>query len=182
MADTCDTCGHEKAMGRCWRLTCPTNGAPYGLLDLVADDLRVGGVAAVRVDGLKIERIDPMDLYIPPEAKSLDDLGPQPELMSREQMAERFGIGEKVQHVLKAPNNQRQHHCHWPGCGAQVKPAVWGCRKHWYMLPDHLRRLIWQTYRPGQEQSKTPSRAYVEAAQAVQKWIAENHPPERKLL
>lgn len=22
-------------MGRCWRLTCPENGAPYGLLDLV---------------------------------------------------------------------------------------------------------------------------------------------------
>ncbi len=22
-------------MGRCWRLTCPTNGAPYGLLELV---------------------------------------------------------------------------------------------------------------------------------------------------
>jgi hypothetical protein len=37
MAERCDLCGHEKAMGRCWRLTCPENGAPHGLLDLVTD-------------------------------------------------------------------------------------------------------------------------------------------------
>lgn len=169
-------------MGRCWRLTCPSNGAPYGLLDLVADDLRRGGVAAVRTDGLKIERIDPSDLYIPPEAKSLDDLGPQPKLMSREEMAAKFGIGEKVDHVLKAPNNDGRHHCHWPGCKAQVKPAVWGCKKHWFMLPKPLRDRIWAAYRPGQEQTKTPSRAYVEVAQEAQAWIAQHHPPQRTLL
>ncbi len=39
-----------------------------------------------------------------------------------------------------------------------------------------------RTFRPGQEESKTPSREYIEAARAVQDWIAENHPPERTLL
>lgn len=30
---------------------------------------------------------------------------------------------------------------------------------------------IWSTYRRGQEDTKTPSREYVEAAKAVQEWI-----------
>lgn len=42
------------------------------------------------------------------------------------------------------------------------------------MLPKQLRDLIWATYRPGQEVTKTPSIAYIHAAQQVQKWIAEN--------
>jgi hypothetical protein len=90
-------------------------------------------------------------------------------------------IGAKAQHVRQAPNTG-DHHCHWPGCPLQVKPAVWGCKKHWYMLPQALRNRIWRTYRSGQEQTKTPSREYVEAARAVRAWIEENHPPERKLL
>ena len=56
---------------------------------------------------------------------------------------------------------------------------MWGCRKHWYQLPDDLRREIWATYRPGQEISKTPSRAYVRAAQRVQEWIKANHAPAK---
>lgn len=69
------------------------------------------------------------------------------------------------------------HHCHWPGCDRTVPPAAWGCRKHWYMLPESLRRAIWAAFRPGQEVSKTPSPAYVEVAQQVQDWIAEHYPP-----
>jgi hypothetical protein len=37
----------------------------------------------------------------------------------------------------------RGHHCHWPGCEVPVPPAMWGCRRHWYMLPADIRRLIW---------------------------------------
>jgi hypothetical protein len=33
---------------------------------------------------------------------------------------------------------------------------------------------IWNAYVPGQEISKTPSPAYIAAAQAVQRWIAEH--------
>jgi hypothetical protein len=45
------------------------------------------------------------------------------------------------------------------------------------MLPADIRTRIWRTFRPGQEQTKTPSREYVEAARAAQDWIAANYPP-----
>lgn len=64
------------------------------------------------------------------------------------------------------------HRCHWPSCNRVVPPRLWGCRKHWYRLPADLRARIWETYRPGQELTKTPSAEYREAAKAVQAWIA----------
>jgi len=66
------------------------------------------------------------------------------------------------------------HTCHWPGCGKPVPPSMWGCKPHWFRLPKTLRDRIWATYRAGQEITKTPSEAYIEAAKAVQKWIADN--------
>jgi hypothetical protein len=66
-----------------------------------------------------------------------------------------------------------KHTCHWPGCKRVVPPAMWGCKPHWFKLPKALRDRIWATYRAGQEITKTPSTDYVEAAQAVQKWIRE---------
>ncbi len=44
------------------------------------------------------------------------------------------------------------------------------------MLPKNLRDLIWRTYRPGQEITKTPSPDYIHAAQKVQAWIVANYP------
>lgn len=72
---------------------------------------------------------------------------------------------------VRAQGQTRAHTCHWPGCGAQVPPAMWGCKKHWFALPAPLRARIWATYRPGQEKTMTPSAAYLEAAQDVQNWI-----------
>lgn len=63
------------------------------------------------------------------------------------------------------------HTCHWPGCRIQVPPAMWGCKLHWFKVPKHLRDQIWATYVPGQEVTKTPSAAYIKAAQAVEAWI-----------
>lgn len=83
-------------------------------------------------------------------------------------------INEKVKYVLSATYHDGSHHCHWPRCPKAVPPAMWGCREHWYKLPKHLRDLIWATYRPGQEISKTPSRAYVLVAKKVQEWILAN--------
>lgn len=82
---------------------------------------------------------------------------------------------DKVAHVKRA-EQVRKHHCHWPGCGKLVPPAMWGCREHWFTLPVKLRDLIWETYRPGQETNMTPSREYIEAARKVQAWIVENLP------
>ncbi len=74
-------------------------------------------------------------------------------------------------------NTTFDHHCHWPGCTKSVPPAMWGCKAHWMRLPLFLRREIWATYRPGQEISKTPSAAYIEAAKDVEAWIIKNVPP-----
>jgi hypothetical protein len=78
---------------------------------------------------------------------------------------------EKVSHVLRAKQT-RSHTCHWPGCPQQVAPALWGCRKHWFMLPKRLRDKIWQAYEPGQEDTMSPSDSYIEIAKEVQAWIA----------
>ncbi len=67
-----------------------------------------------------------------------------------------------------------RHFCHWPGCDVPVSPSLWGCRVHWHALPRDQRALILAAYEPGQEVSKRPSRAYIEAAMSVQRWIAEN--------
>lgn len=93
-------------------------------------------------------------------------------------------IADKAAHVREAIAERvpTPHHCHWPGCTAHVAPAAWGCKKHWYMLPLDLRRKVWAAYRAGQEQTKTPSRAYIEVAREVQDWITANHPPEARLL
>lgn len=88
-----------------------------------------------------------------------------------------MNIGDKANHVREklAEGRAGDHHCHWPGCDKRVPPAAWGCRKHWYMLPPPLRAKVWRAYRPGQEDTKTPSRAYVAVAREVQDWIAANH-------
>lgn len=67
-----------------------------------------------------------------------------------------------------------KHTCHWPGCPREVPPKMWGCTQHWFKLPKMLRDLIWATYVPGQEISKTPSAAYLDAAHKVQDWIAQH--------
>ena len=68
------------------------------------------------------------------------------------------------------------HTCHWPGCELEVPPKMWGCRRHWYMLPKTLRNKIWAAYVPGQEVTKTPSAEYVEVAREVQRWIQDHYP------
>lgn len=87
-------------------------------------------------------------------------------------------ISEKADYV-RAESRQPagDHHCHWPGCQERVPPAKWGCRRHWFALPDDIRTRIWLAFRPGQERSKTPSPEYVAAARAAQDWISEQQDP-----
>lgn len=72
---------------------------------------------------------------------------------------------------VKRQIQTRNHICHWPGCNKQVPPAMWGCPKHWFMLPRRIRDMIWVAYVPGQETNMTPTRAYIEAAKEAQRWI-----------
>jgi hypothetical protein len=73
---------------------------------------------------------------------------------------------------VRAQPQTRSHECHWPGCGKQVPPAMWGCKAHWYALPPVLRRKVWAAYRPGQEIDMRPSANYLHVAKQVQEWIA----------
>ena len=41
------------------------------------------------------------------------------------------------------------------------------CGKHWAMVPEELKAAVWATYVKGQERTKTPSRAYLQAALAA---------------
>lgn len=67
------------------------------------------------------------------------------------------------------------HTCHWPGCTRAVPAAMWGCYRHWMTLPKYLRDKIWASFKPGQEETKDPSRGYVAVAREVQEWIAANN-------
>lgn len=89
-----------------------------------------------------------------------------------------MSVKRKADYVRKAEQTAR-HHCHWPGCDVQVPPAMWGCPRHWFKLPHGLRREIWRSYRPGQEEDKNPSKEYLEVARRVQEWIRENGDGER---
>lgn len=87
-------------------------------------------------------------------------------------------ISAKVAHI-KSARQTRDHICHWPGCGKQCKPAVWGCYSCWMKIPKRLRDEIWRTYDIRQEVRGTPSAAYIAAARAVQDWIA-TQPVDKK--
>lgn len=80
------------------------------------------------------------------------------------------GNEAKVKYV-RSQKQTRAHECHWPGCGKQVPPAMWGCSNHWFKLPLKLRAKIWRTYVPGQEILLTPSKEYIDVAVEVQEWI-----------
>jgi hypothetical protein len=59
---------------------------------------------------------------------------------------------------------------------------MWGCKPHWFALPKRLRDMIWDTYVPGQEITKTPSDVYINAAQQVQTWIKAKEFAEKRMV
>lgn len=60
------------------------------------------------------------------------------------------------------------HTCHATGCNVAVPPEMWGCRKHWFMVPKLVRDRIWATYRRGQCDDMNPSKEYcLTACEAV---------------
>jgi hypothetical protein len=41
---------------------------------------------------------------------------------------------------------------------------MWGCKKHWFMVPKQIRGRIWVEYRVGQCDDMSPSTEYLHAA------------------
>jgi hypothetical protein len=63
------------------------------------------------------------------------------------------------------------HRCLWPGCDRVVGDDLWGCKPHWYALPNTLRAWIGRTYRLGMDTDTHPTVKYCEAHAAALAWI-----------
>ncbi len=46
------------------------------------------------------------------------------------------------------------------------------CGVHWRQVPRDIQRLVWATYRPGQEEDRQPSPAYGDAMRAAIQAVA----------
>lgn len=69
------------------------------------------------------------------------------------------------------------HHCHVPGCSADVPPRMLMCGRHWRRVPVPLQRAVWAAYRSGQEVDKRPSAAWLEAADKAIAAVRNGDPP-----
>lgn len=65
-----------------------------------------------------------------------------------------------------------RHRCMWPDCAVLVPLAMWGCARHWSLLPATLRKRIGRAYRDGVNNDTHPTRAYVDAHRAALEWVA----------
>jgi hypothetical protein len=65
------------------------------------------------------------------------------------------------------------HYCHARDCRAEVPPRLFMCRDHWRMVPPTVQRAVLRAYRPGQEQDKRPSPAYLAAAALAVRCVAD---------
>jgi hypothetical protein len=60
-----------------------------------------------------------------------------------------------------------KHECHVETCDTRVHPRLLMCAYHWRLVPTILKLAVWEHYVPGQEVSKTPTAAYLNAAKAA---------------
>lgn len=71
-----------------------------------------------------------------------------------------------------------RHTCHARGCQVQVAPRMLMCLPHWRRVPKALQTAVWRHYREGQEISKDPSAAYLEAQRAAIEAVAAREDPD----
>jgi len=64
------------------------------------------------------------------------------------------------------------HHCHATNCKINVPPEMFMCKRHWFMLPQSMRKLIWANYREGQCDDMNPSKEYCIIAKRCLEYIA----------
>jgi hypothetical protein len=72
------------------------------------------------------------------------------------------------------------HKCLWPECDKLIPLSQWGCRSHWYRLPNNIRAWIGRTYRGGVLRGDHPSRHWLEAHHAALEWIAQQEVENRQ--
>jgi hypothetical protein len=64
------------------------------------------------------------------------------------------------------------HGCHAAGCTKKVPPRLFACRAHWFRLPAVVRAAVLREYRPGQENDKKPTVAYMAVQQYAVAYLA----------
>lgn len=72
----------------------------------------------------------------------------------------------------KPKHHGSMHLCNWPHCRRPVPLDMWGCRGHWFTLPEDLRTAIVSAWRFGRGRS---SPEWQKAHQAALAWIADIH-------
>src|SRR5260370_449770 len=60
-----------------------------------------------------------------------------------------------------------RHHCHAIGCSKACPPQHLMCLAHWSMVPEPIKRQVWEHFRRGQERDKSCSKEWREAAAAA---------------
>lgn len=96
--------------------------------------------------------------------------GEDPELV-RALMLRR--VAREIEDARAADARDAEHRCYARGCRTPVPPRLLMCGPHWRLVPPPLQAAVWATYRPGQEITKDPSRAYLDAAEAAIRAVAE---------
>lgn len=76
-------------------------------------------------------------------------------------------VGAKCRHCGRTGAPAPAHHCHARDCMVAVPPEMLMCKRHWFMVPSRIRSAVWNTYRPGQCDDKSPSRDWHQAASAA---------------
>lgn len=102
------------------------------------------------------------------------DLCPAHRKLHEQQTPQQLTLGEKVAYVRQESSEPPKGHvCHADGCEVEIAPAFLMCSKHWRMVPKPLQAAVWRYFRPGQEQAKDPSPAYLAAMLAAVRSVAE---------
>lgn len=76
----------------------------------------------------------------------------------------------------QAPERERPHTCHIPGCDVEVPSKMLMCRSHWSRVPRSMQRDVWQTFNPRQcvaAAAVRPSDAWFAAARAAIDYVLE---------
>lgn len=65
------------------------------------------------------------------------------------------------------------HLCHANRCKSICAPSKLMCLRHWKMVPRHLQNAVYDTFKSGQERTKSPSREWVKAARNAINYVYE---------
>lgn len=69
--------------------------------------------------------------------------------------------------------------CHAVDCNIRIPRGFLMCPRHWYMVPQSLRKEVWREHRLGQEETGAYTQQWVDVARKAINYVAqlEQKPP-----